>query len=239
MDTCCKWSMHRRRCARAPQWQVGLRTKDLIVMGLEKRAVDTLQVERTARKIVKIDDHIIMTFAGLTADARVLIKRAQSEAQSHKLNFERPATVEYMTRFLAKLKQRYTQSNGLRPYGVACLIGGFDDQGEPHLFQTEPSGIFYEWSANTTGRLGATVREYLEKNVASMVASPDEHMAVKHVVRALLTCTSLDASFYEIAVLKHREPMRMVKADLLAFLVKQIKQENAEEEARNKRQALK
>lgn len=78
--------------------QVGLRTKDSIVMGVEKKAVDTLQVERTARKIRKLDDHLVVTFAGLTADARILLNRAQGEAQSHRLNFERPATVEYITR---------------------------------------------------------------------------------------------------------------------------------------------
>lgn len=77
---------------------MGVRTKDCIVLGVEKKAVDTLQVERTVHKIKKLDDHLIMTFAGLTADARVLINRAQTEAQSHRLNYERPASVEYITR---------------------------------------------------------------------------------------------------------------------------------------------
>ncbi|KRF79536.1 proteasome subunit alpha type-7-1B isoform X2 [Drosophila virilis] len=81
---------------------VGLRTKDCIVLGVEKKAADTLQIERTARKIKKLDDHLIMTFAGLTADARILVNRARSEAQSHRLNFERPATVEYITRTIRR-----------------------------------------------------------------------------------------------------------------------------------------
>ncbi|EDW60674.2 proteasome subunit alpha type-7-1B isoform X1 [Drosophila virilis] len=213
---------------------VGLRTKDCIVLGVEKKAADTLQIERTARKIKKLDDHLIMTFAGLTADARILVNRARSEAQSHRLNFERPATVEYITRYLAKLKQNYTQSNGRRPFGVSCLIGGFDADGQPHLYQTEPSGIYYEWSANTTGRLGKTMREYLEKNVSDMASSPDDATAIKHVVRALFTATSLNASFYELAVLKHQQPLEMVSPAMVAHLVQVIKQENAEEEAKQK-----
>ncbi|KAL7738008.1 hypothetical protein ACLKA6_006366 [Drosophila palustris] len=213
---------------------VGLCTKDCIVLGVEKKAVDSLQIERTVRKIRKLDDHILITFAGLTADARVLIDRAQSEAQSHRLNRERPATVEYITRYIANLKQLYTQSNGLRPFGVSCLIGGFDDDGQPHLFQTEPSGIYYEWQANSTGRLGQTVRGYLEKNGTEMIAAPNEDAAIKHVVRALHLTTTLDASFYEVAVLRRKQPMTMVSKETLASLVSLIKQEIAEEQAKQK-----
>lgn len=106
---------------------------------------------------------------GLTADARVLINRAQVECQSHRLTVEDPVTLEYITRYIAGkyvysiiffikyiyifikyysllgLKQKYTQSNGRRPFGISCLLAGFDYDGVPHLYQTEPSGIYYEW----------------------------------------------------------------------------------------------
>jgi 20S proteasome alpha/beta subunit len=53
--------------------------------------------------------------------------------------------VKYLCFTSAGLKQKYTQSNGRRPFGISCLLAGFDYDGTPHLYQTEPSGIYYEW----------------------------------------------------------------------------------------------
>lgn len=112
------------------------------MLAVEKKSVAKLQVDRTMRKICSIDNHVFVAFAGLTADARILIDRARIECQSHKLTVEDKVNLEYITRFIAQLKQKYTQSNGKRPFGISALITGFDDDGTPRLFQTDPSGEF-------------------------------------------------------------------------------------------------
>lgn len=160
-----------------------------------------LQEERTVRKICLLDSHVVMAFAGLTADARILINRAQVECQSHKLSVEDPVTLEYITRYIAGLKQKYTQSNGRRPFGISCLIGGFDYDGQAHLYQTEPSGIYYEWKANATGRSAKTVREFLEKYYkAEEVESEDG--AVKLAIKALLEVAQSGQKNLEVAVME-------------------------------------
>ena len=41
--------------------------------------------------------------------------------------------------------QKYTQSNGRRPFGLSTLLIGFDYDGTPKLYQTDPSGTYHEW----------------------------------------------------------------------------------------------
>lgn len=78
-----------------------MRGQNCVVLGVEKKSVAKLQEDRTVRKICLLDDHVVMAFAGLTADARILINRAQIECQSHKLTVEDPVTLEYITRYIA------------------------------------------------------------------------------------------------------------------------------------------
>lgn len=44
--------------------------------------------------------------------------------------------------------QKYTQSNGRRPFGISALIVGFDDDGIPRLYQTDPSGTYHAWKVS-------------------------------------------------------------------------------------------
>lgn len=112
---------------------VGLKGKDTLILAVEKKAVACLQDSRTIRKIQKIDQHIMCTFAGLQADARVLIDKARLEAQSFRFQLEDEPTVEYIAKNVAETKQKYTQKGGVRPFGISCFIAGFDND-KPKLY---------------------------------------------------------------------------------------------------------
>ncbi|CAG0889413.1 unnamed protein product [Cyprideis torosa] len=212
---------------------VGVRGLNTVVLGVEKKSVAKLQEERTIRKICGLDEHVMMAFAGLTADARILVNRARVECQSYRLTVEDPVTLEYITRYIAGLKQKYTQSNGRRPFGISCLIAGFDDDGTPHLYQTEPSGTYSEWKANATGRSSKTVREFLEKHYKEDDTS-DTKKAVMLCIKALMEVVQSGGKNLEVAVMERKKPMRMLKLEEIEEYVKEIEKEKEAEAEKKK-----
>lgn len=212
---------------------VGVKGKSSVVLAVERKSTAKLQESRTVRKIVKLDDHIALAFAGLTADARVLIDKARIECQSYRLSFEDEVSTEYITRYIAQVQQKYTQSGGVRPFGISTLIGGFDVDGTPKLYQTDPSGTFSSWKANAVGRSSKTVREYLEKNYDSVV---DEPTTIKLAVRALLEVVESGSKNVEVVELKHNKELRLLDDDEVEKIVAEIEKEKKEEEEKKKKQ---
>jgi len=217
---------------------VGVRGKDIIVLGVEKKSTAKLQDPRTVRKIFKIDQHVCLAFAGLTADARVLVNKARIEAQSYGLNFEDRPSVEYLTRYIAGVQQKYTQSGGVRPFGISTLIIGYDADGTPRLYQTDPSGTYSAWKANATGRSGKTVKEFLEKEYTEAIANSSE-LVLKLAVRSLLEVVESGSKNLEIAVLRRGEQLKFLNETELDAIVKVVEAEKAaaaEESAPKKQQ---
>ncbi|XP_076991854.1 proteasome subunit alpha-type 8 isoform X1 [Tamandua tetradactyla] len=221
--------------ANAATTLVGIRGTNIVVLGVEKKSVAKLQDERTVRKICALDDHVCMAFAGLTADARVVINRARIECQSHKLTVEDPVTIEYITRFIATLKQKYTQSNGRRPFGISALIVGFDD-GIPRLYQTDPSGTYHAWKANAIGRSAKTVREFLEKNYTEDAVANDSE-AIKLAIRALLEVVQSGGKNIELAVIRRNQPLKMFSAKEIESQVTEIEKEKEEAEKKKSKKS--
>uniref|UniRef100_A0A0K0DZY5 Proteasome subunit alpha type n=1 Tax=Strongyloides stercoralis TaxID=6248 RepID=A0A0K0DZY5_STRER len=218
---------------------LGVKGKDCIVIGVEKKSIPALQDDRTIRKIHKIDEHVMIAFAGLSADARVLVDYARLECQTYKMTLEDPVTVAYIARFLANTKQRFTQSPGRRPFGISMIVGGFDFDGTPRLYKTEPSGTYYEYLANSTGRGEKPVREYLEEHYNEENVK-DEAATLKLVVNALSQVVQSGAQNIEIAVMKynpdapHHTSHRILPVDEVEQLLKIVESERAAAEAASK-----
>lgn len=156
------------------------------------------------------------------------------ECQSHRLTVEDPVSIEYITKHIAGIQQvcqlfqlcwfpaefklmiqRYTQSGGVRPFGISTLIVGFDPNDTiPRLYMTEPSGIYSAWKVSchidqgcsgadiqacAIGRSSKTVREFLEKNYPEELSREE---AIKLTVKSLLEVVQTGAKNIEISVME-------------------------------------
>ncbi|KAK0523802.1 Proteasome subunit alpha type-4 [Tilletia horrida] len=216
---------------------VAVKGADVVILGVEKKSVLQLQDPRTIRKTAMLDDHVCLAFAGLNADARVLIDKARVECQSHRLNMEDAITVENVTRYIGSVQQRYTQSGGVRPFGISTLIIGFDaNDSKPKLYQTEPSGIYTAWKATAIGRSSKTVREFLEKNYKDTMT---KEQTIKLTIKSLLEVVQTGAKNIEIALMEGHGKVRNLELSEIEAIVKEIETEKeAEAERRRNRIAL-
>lgn len=213
---------------------VGVRGLDTLVLGVEKKTTAKLQDSRTVRKIHVLDEHVCLAFAGLTADARVLVNRARVECQSHRLTVEDPVTVDYIARYIAGVQQKYTQSGGVRPFGISTLVVGFDPYtGRPSLFQTDPAGTYTEWKASATGRNSKSVREFLEKNYSEDAVATQEG-TIQLAIKALLEVVESGGKNVEVAVMTRGKGLRLLKEDEIGAVVAKIEEEKAAAEAAKK-----
>ena len=148
------------------------------------------------------------------------------ECQSYRLTNEDAPTIEYITRHMAGIQQRYTQAGGVRPYGISLLVCGFDTaaaDAKPHVFLTDPSGQFSEWKANVVGRNSKTIREFLEKSWApDLERSAAEKLAVRSMME------TVEASHVEMAVMRAGQPLEFLPRERIDELVAQVEREAEE-----------
>jgi len=149
---------------------IGIRTAGGVVLAVDKRIRSPLLEGSSVEKLHKADDHVGIASAGHVADARQLIDFARRRSQVNRLRYDEPIGIETLTKDVTDHIQQYTQVGGARPFGVALIIGGVED-GEPRVYETDPSGTPYEWKALAVGADRGEIEDYLE-------AEYDEEMAL-------------------------------------------------------------
>ncbi|MBI2146339.1 archaeal proteasome endopeptidase complex subunit alpha, partial [Candidatus Woesearchaeota archaeon] len=176
--------------------------KDGVVFITDKRITSSLIVPEAIEKMFRIDDHIGATAAGLIADARVLVDRAQLRAQQHAVTYDSKIDVLSIVKEISDLKQVCTQSAGLRPFGVSMLIAGVEDDGEIKLYLTEPYGLYFQYKAAVIGEGEVEVGEMLEKRYKPTL-SVEEGLklglqALKEFLKAEFNYDRVDAAYINV-----------------------------------------
>lgn len=218
---------------------VGVRSSNHVVLATLKRSASELATHQ--KKLYEIDDHIGLAIAGLTADARVLTRFMRTECLNHKYVYDEPLPLSRLALEVANKCQVSTQRASKRPFGVGLLIAGYDSTG-PHLFQTCPSGNYYEYYAMAIGSRSQGAKTYLERKFEEF---PDLSLndLVKHALFALRETvmsskdTELTAENTDIAVVGKGTSFKIYENDdvkpFLAMIVADEADQHAAETAEN------
>lgn len=141
---------------------IGMVCTDGIFILADKRIKDKLITPKSANKIFEIDVHVIASVAGILADARVLIERAQVLAQQHRVTYDSPIEPELISKEIANIKQQFTQYGGARPFGVSVMTAGINS-GKPELYTSDITGNYFSYYANAVGENDEKIREKLRE----------------------------------------------------------------------------
>lgn len=141
---------------------VGIKAKDGVVLATENKQKSILYEEHSVNKVEMITDHIGMVYSGMGPDYRLLVRQARKMAQNYFLTYREPIPTAQLVQRVATVMQEYTQSGGVRPFGVSLLICGWEGE-RPYLFQCDPSGAYFAWKATSMGKNSINGKTFLEK----------------------------------------------------------------------------
>ena len=141
---------------------LGIKASNGVVIATKKPAPSPLVDDSDSDKIAIASKSIGMTYSGIGPDFRVMADKGRKEVQRYFLEYKDDIPVSQFVRSLAGVAQEYTQSGGVRPFGVALLVAGYDEQG-PQLYQVDPSGSYWAWKASAIGANSKNARNFLEK----------------------------------------------------------------------------
>ncbi|MCJ7428914.1 MAG: archaeal proteasome endopeptidase complex subunit alpha [Candidatus Nanohaloarchaeota archaeon QJJ-5] len=166
---------------------------------------------RNPEKVFEADNHAGVATSGLVADGRVLVDEARERAQENTMTYGEPIPINVLAKFLADRKQMFTQYGGVRPFGLAMLTGGLTD-GEPELYQSDPSGILKEWHAVAIGRGEEEATKIFQEEYEDGLSEED---VIEMAVETLETVEDdIDIENIELALINDDGFQRVMPEDL-------------------------
>ena len=160
---------------------IGLVFNQGVILIASKPSTPLAIPEMGGEKISQLDDHLGAAISGFMADGRVLVERSRVKAQVYKLTYDEPLDVLGAVKEISDTMQAYTQYGGVRPFGVALLLGGVDEKGA-RLFEVDPSSTFYGWKAHAIGRGAPEALKVLRKEWKDKMKQED---AMKLAIKSL------------------------------------------------------
>jgi 20S proteasome alpha/beta subunit len=133
--------------------------------------------------MLSIKAHTIAMHATTALQARTRPATANNAPRARRFVYESEMPVGRLVRIVADKNQFCTQLASHRPYGLGLLVVGIDANG-PCLYETSPSGEFWQCKAMALGARSQAAKTYLERKLDDFGGASMDDL-VKHVLLAL------------------------------------------------------
>jgi proteasome beta subunit len=122
---------------------IGIKCKTGIVLAADKRAGGGIIVDKHAKKVYKITDHIALTMAGTASDAQLITKLVSAELRLMEIRKERTVTIKEAANLLSGIVYQNIRRPSMIPGISHFILAGKDHTGF-HIFDIYPDGSLSE-----------------------------------------------------------------------------------------------
>lgn len=157
---------------------IGLACNDgVLLVGIRKGLASSEH-----EKIYKLGNGIYCAVSGLFSDCVRVVRCARMKFSGFLEEFGTFCPASTLARSIGEMKQRLTQMDGTRPFGVSMLYVS-REKGRYVVFSTDPSGTVAEWRGKCYGENEDTINSMLKKEFGDGL--DDLQTATKKVFRIL------------------------------------------------------
>lgn len=158
---------------------LGIKARDGVVIATEKKFQNSLVDESSFTKVEDLTVNVGSVYAGMPPDYQVILKKGRKAAQKYVSTYGSQIPVRQLAAEIAAVMQEFTQSGGVRPFGLSLMIAGVDEIAGAQLYQVDPSGAFFGWKASAIGKNFANAKTFLEKRYSEEMEIEDAiHTAI-------------------------------------------------------------
>ena len=120
---------------------LGIVCTDGIVMAGDRRATaGNLVMIKNAKKVVKLNDYLVVSGTGMSSDIDMTQKLVAAELRLKELRSKQRPTVKEAANLIANIAYKNIRQMSMVPFIAGTLIAGYNGDGTTELYSIEPAG---------------------------------------------------------------------------------------------------
>ncbi len=131
---------------------LGIVCKDGVVMAADRQVTaGNLVMSKNTKKVVQINDYLVVSWTGGAADAQRLGKLLSAELKLKELKSRSRPTIKQAANLTGSITYQSIRQPSMIPNIVGTLVAGVNEDGTTGLYTVEPAGGVYpvdEYDAN-------------------------------------------------------------------------------------------